>query len=118
MTSLPDRPDLNQLRIQTKELKRALVAGDQSALDRVLASHPKFAGRPAERAEGRTFTLRDAQVTVARELGFESWQKLLDAIDAHTIRWGASEDWSYFNRAFSVARELKHGYVGVDHLIL
>jgi hypothetical protein len=47
MTSLPDRPDLDQLRTQAKELKRALAAGEQAALDRVLASHPKYVGRPA-----------------------------------------------------------------------
>ncbi len=50
MTSPPDRPDLDQLRTQAKELKRALAAGDPGALERVVTSHPKYAGRPAERA--------------------------------------------------------------------
>jgi hypothetical protein len=33
MTSLPDRPDLRQLRIQAKELKRAIEAGVKGALN-------------------------------------------------------------------------------------
>ncbi len=41
MSSLSDRPDLNQLRTQAKEFKRAVEAGEQAAVDRVLASHPK-----------------------------------------------------------------------------
>jgi hypothetical protein len=67
MTSRPDRPDLDQLRTQAKELKRALAAGEQTAIDRLLASHPKFAGRPAERADGWTFTLRDARDRPGKE---------------------------------------------------
>ncbi|MDQ3499818.1 MAG: hypothetical protein M3488_02340 [Actinomycetota bacterium] len=74
MSVLPDRPDLNQLRIQAKELKRAFEQGEQSAIDRILESHPKFTGRRAERLEGWKLSLRDAQVTIARELGFESWR--------------------------------------------
>jgi len=77
MTSMPDPPDLDQIRIQAKALKLALLVGEQTALDRVLASHPKFAGRPAARLEGWTSTLRDAQATIARELGFGSWKALI-----------------------------------------
>jgi 2-oxo-4-hydroxy-4-carboxy--5-ureidoimidazoline (OHCU) decarboxylase len=49
MSSLLDRPDPNQLHTQAKELQRALAEGDEEARERVLASHPKFAGRPAAR---------------------------------------------------------------------
>lgn len=34
MSSLPDRPDLRQLRTRAKELKRAFEAGDQEAIAR------------------------------------------------------------------------------------
>lgn len=119
MTSRPDRPDLDQLRIQAKELKRALVAGDQVAMDRLLASHPKYAGRPAERTERQTFTLRDAQVTIARELGFESWKALLEEIDdTGTRRWNPPSDLQFITRAAAEATKLSHGYMGVDHLML
>jgi hypothetical protein len=119
MTSLPDRPDLHQLRIQAKELKRALSEGESEALDRVLASHPKYAGRPAERADGQVFTLRDAQATIARELGFDSWKALLEKLDVRsTRRWNPRSDNQFIARAGHQATKLKHGYVGVDHLVL
>ncbi|HXV70517.1 MAG TPA: hypothetical protein VEB69_03875 [Acidimicrobiia bacterium] len=44
MKQLPDRPHAGQLRTQAKELKRALTAGEPGAYQRVLESHPKFAG--------------------------------------------------------------------------
>jgi Clp amino terminal domain, pathogenicity island component len=119
MTSLPDRPNLDQLRSQAKELKRALAAGEDSALDRLLAAHPKYAGRPAERAEGRTFTLRDAQVTIARELGLDSWKDLLGQLDAPSVRrWDTGAEHELLSRAFRESKSLGHGHVGVEHLLL
>jgi hypothetical protein len=117
MTSLPDRPDLRQLRIQAKELKSAIEAGDQAALDRILASHPKFAGRPAERMEGWRFTLRDAQVTMARELGFDSWKALLIELEG-TPRWGSTASSDISRRAFAEARDLRHRYCTDLHFLL
>ena len=108
MTSLPDRPDLRQLRTRAKELRRAFEAGHQDAVARVLASHPKFAGRPAERLEGWRLTLRDAQATIARELGFDSW-KALSAKILGAPRWDASAASSDIaRRAFTEAQDLRH----------
>lgn len=119
MTSLPDRPDLHQLRIQAKELKRALADRDPAALDRVLASHPKFAGRPAERMDEWGFTLRDAQVTIARELGFDSWRDLLERLEGPAVeRWPGKEHHKIISRAYKESRELKAGFIGTDHLLL
>jgi hypothetical protein len=88
-------------------------------LERVLAHHPKFTGRPAERAEGWNFTLRDAQITIARELGFESWRSLLEGIDdAAPRRWNPVTDHQFIARALTQATKLQHGYTGVDHLML
>jgi hypothetical protein len=117
MTSLPDRPDLRQLRIQAKELKRAIEAGDQTALARVLASHPKFAGRPAERMEGWHFTLRDAQVTIARELGFESWKALLTEVEG-APRWDSTESSDISRRGFAEAQALHHSHCTDLHILL
>ncbi|MGH8923472.1 MAG: Clp protease N-terminal domain-containing protein [Acidimicrobiia bacterium] len=117
MTSLPDRPDLHQLRIQAKELKRAIKAGEQEALDRVLASHPKFAGRGAARMEGWTFTLRDAQVMIARELGFDSWKVLLTAVEG-APRWDSSVSFDISRRAFAEAQGLRHGFCTDSHFLL
>ena len=119
MTSLPDRPDLNQLRTQAKELKRLLASGEQVALDRVLASHPKFVDRPAERAEGWQFTLRDAQVTLARELGFESWKALLQEIQGPGVRrWSPSADHGLTARAFRETEKLGTRYCTIEHFLL
>lgn len=117
MTSLPDRPDLRQLRNQAKELKRALEAGEQEALDRVLASHPKFFGRPAERMEGWRFTLRDAQSIIARELGFDSWAALLTEVQG-VARWDVMASSDIVGRAFAQAKALGHRSCSDFHFLL
>ncbi|HKX75108.1 MAG TPA: Clp protease N-terminal domain-containing protein [Acidimicrobiia bacterium] len=119
MTSLPDRPDLHQLRLQAKELKRALTDRDPTALGRVLASHPKFAGRPAERMEEWGFSLRDAQMTIARELGFDAWKDLVRQIEGPAVmRWPSREHVKIISRVYKESRDLKAGFVGTDHLLL
>lgn len=118
MTSLPDRPDLHQLRIQAKELKRALSAGESEALNRVLASHPKFAGRPAERLEGWSFALRDAQVTIAREVGFDSWKALVNDFGHAEQRWDSRGSAALSHRAFKEAQLLKQSFCTQEHFLL
>jgi hypothetical protein len=71
MPSLPIRPDLDQYRTQSKELLAACEAGDPQALARVA----KYRGR------GEGPILSDAQLTLAREHGFESWPKFKRAIE-------------------------------------
>ncbi|HLK16195.1 MAG TPA: ankyrin repeat domain-containing protein [Fimbriimonadaceae bacterium] len=71
MSSTADRPDLRQLRIQAKELVRAVRAGDQGALSRVL---PYF-------KSGEAFKLAQAQLVLARERGFESWGGLVRVLE-------------------------------------
>ena len=69
---LPERPSLEQLRKQAKELLRQLRSGDESATARLHAHKPD------------TFEpiLADAQYVIAREHGFESWPKLVHHIQA------------------------------------
>ncbi len=69
--SLPDRPDLDQLRRQAKELRNAARDGDAEALARLRACHP--AGAPV--------TLAAAQLVVAREHGHASWPQLKAAVE-------------------------------------
>lgn len=119
MKKLPDRPDARPLRTQAKELKRALTAGDAEARQRVLEFHPKFAGRPAERMEGWTFTLRDAQATVAREYGFDSWKALVEETPGvEHPRWGDVDSTIVVGRAFEAARTAGNRWVGHDHVLL
>ncbi len=68
---LPANPNLTQLKRQAKELKSALESRDPDALERIRLSHPTFGD-----VGDRHFTLRDAQVTLAREYGFDGWHQL------------------------------------------
>ncbi len=72
MAVLPDRPNLDQLRHQAKELLRAARAGDGAAAGRIGA------------VSGR-FTLAAAQLAIAREYGFASWARLKAEVDAAAI---------------------------------
>ncbi|HEX5117633.1 MAG TPA: ankyrin repeat domain-containing protein [Pseudonocardiaceae bacterium] len=76
--SLPDRPDLRQLRRQAKELRDAARRGEPGALDRLARGHHVPAGDAV--------SLAAAQFVIARELGFASWPALKAAIEsrAHT----------------------------------
>lgn len=60
------KPNLTQLRVQSKELLRAVRAGDPDALRRIA---PYFPSADAMR-------LANSQLVVARENGFSSWAKL------------------------------------------
>jgi hypothetical protein len=118
MKSLLDHADIEQLRTQAKELKRALARDDAEAKQRILAYHPKYAGRPAERVGSWQYTLRDAQVTVAREYGFDSWKDLVAAVEGETVvRW-AGDGLSIIGRAFKEAMSLRQEHCGTDHVLL
>jgi ankyrin repeat protein len=82
--SLPERPDLDQLRRQAKELRDAARRGDAGALER-------FASQNLTPSQGPV-GLAAAQLVVARELGFSSWPKLRAAVDsAVAMRAGVEE---------------------------
>jgi hypothetical protein len=63
MSELPDRPDLDQLRRQARELLRAATNGEARAVTRL-------------RAVSERVTLSAAQLAVAREHGYPSWPAL------------------------------------------
>ena len=72
--SLPQRPDLDQLRRQAKELRDAARRSDPAAVERFGRHHPS--------AQAATAGLAAAQLVLARELGFPSWPRLKAAVDA------------------------------------
>jgi hypothetical protein len=102
---LPDHADLGQLRAQAKELRRAYAGGSPAAVARVEAVE---AARPAADGDLR---LRDAQLVVAREHGFDAWRELVQAVvtqqsggrDLH--RWFAvelnNETWDLIDNGLS-----------------
>ncbi|MEM6458399.1 MAG: ankyrin repeat domain-containing protein [Planctomycetota bacterium] len=70
---MPDRPDLNQLKTQAKELHRGFVANDPDACAEVKRW---FHAEP-----GHALTLSEAQLVLARSYGFTSWPKLKARVD-------------------------------------
>ena len=74
-TGLPARPSLEQLRKQARELLLSARSGDASAIARLSAAGPPRAAR------AHAPILADAQLAIARELGFRSWPHLVGAIE-------------------------------------
>ena len=66
---LPERPNLEQLRKQAKDLLRAVRANSAEALKRIGAADPK------------TFALHSAQRIISKEYGFKSWEALRREVD-------------------------------------
>jgi hypothetical protein len=75
--SFPDNADLSQLRQQAKELRRAYMGGSPAAVERVAAVRPGAVAPPT-----RDLQLRDAQLVIAREHGFDGWRDLTAAVVA------------------------------------
>lgn len=75
MSSLSERPNLEQYRRQAKDLLSAATSGSATALDTLRQHHPQALGKPKLR-------LSDAQHALARSLGFDSWPKLRLAVIA------------------------------------
>jgi hypothetical protein len=72
MPELPDRPNLDQLRRQARELLRAATHGEPGALARL-------------RAVSDRVTLSAAQLAVAREYGYQSWPALKAEVERRRL---------------------------------
>lgn len=75
-TPLPARASLSQLRMQAKDLRKAVTKGRPDAIERVRAHHPNYTNG---------FTLRDAQLTIAREYGLASWPELMAKVATELV---------------------------------
>jgi hypothetical protein len=75
--TLPAGADIGQLRSQAKDLRRAVAGGNPVALARLREVRPDV--DPAD------CTLRDAQLVVAREYGFDGWHDLVTKVGTDTI---------------------------------
>ena len=76
---LPDRPNLEHLRKQAKDLLRAYRAADPSAVVRIHGSLPRLSSSAVVRQD---LSLRDAQRVVALGHGFDSWLDLRNHIES------------------------------------
>ncbi len=102
---LPTNPNISHLKRQAKDLQAAVAASEPVALERVRSFHPRHglasdgsgsaaaANVDAPKFDAGSFTLRDAQATLAREYGFDGWhqlntvvgERMVDERDLH--RW-------------------------------
>ncbi|HVT13838.1 MAG TPA: ankyrin repeat domain-containing protein [Fimbriimonadaceae bacterium] len=76
---LPDRPNLDHLREQAKDLLRACRQGDTQATRRL----SQFSSPP--------FALSVAQLAIARDYGFAGWPKLVEEVERILAREGITE---------------------------
>ena len=76
--TLPERPSLDQLKHQAKELLEAFRNGAPAAAVEVAAHYRE--------PDPAAFALHDAQLVLARAYGFESWPKLKAFVDGATVR--------------------------------
>jgi ankyrin repeat protein len=78
---LPPRPNIEQYKKQAKDLAHHYDIGDFEAFERVRRQHPQFHNLPRTDPPSVLLTLPDAQFVVAREHGFQSWQKFTKYIE-------------------------------------
>ena len=73
---LPLRPSLQLLANLAKQLRKGHTNKDAAAIERFRLHHPRFASLQADQIAGTAISLRDAQLVIAREYGFEHWAAL------------------------------------------
>ncbi|MGH9162031.1 MAG: ankyrin repeat domain-containing protein, partial [Vicinamibacteraceae bacterium] len=86
---LPERPNLEQLKRQAKDLLHSAQTKDPAALAR-FRKLPACGGYTDD--DLGALALHDAQSVVAREHGFASWKALRDRVEELTLEFGAAVD--------------------------
>jgi hypothetical protein len=83
--ALPGNPDLRQLRARAKDLRRGAHRGVPADLDLLARHHPRGAALTASPDARAGVTLRDAQLALARSLGFEGWHALVQGVGRRRV---------------------------------
>jgi hypothetical protein len=78
---LPQKPSLQYLKYQAKDLLKARRAHDASAAQRIREFHPRWKKASDAEIFAAHLTLSDAQLAIAREYGFASWPRLKRRIE-------------------------------------
>lgn len=78
---LPPHPNLKQLKIQAKDLRKAIQAADAESIQRLKAHLPRFSDLTEDEIRDAEISLNDCQHAVAREYGFESWNWLRAVVE-------------------------------------
>lgn len=88
---LPDRPNLDHLKHQAKDLLREARARDAAALARFRAL-PAFARHSDAELTRASLGLHDAQSVIAREHGADSWNDLRERVEEATLEFAGAAD--------------------------
>jgi ankyrin repeat protein len=83
---LPERPNLEQLKKQAKDLLASAKNKNTAALARFRAL-PALAQKTDTELAALNFALHDAQSAVAREFGFPSWNALRERVEELTLQF-------------------------------
>jgi hypothetical protein len=75
--NLPANASTDQLRAQAKELRRAAAGGNPGAAARIREALPD--------ADPGQLILRDAQLVIAREYGFDGWHELIRKVGTRDV---------------------------------
>ena len=87
MSRLPERPNIDHLKKQAKELLRLYEAGEPAALARFRSFLPAAKGKDDAAIIALELKLHDAQVCIAREYGLPSWRNLRNYVDWSNARF-------------------------------
>jgi ankyrin repeat protein len=90
MPRLPERPNIDHLKKQAKELLRLYEAGDPSAFARLRNFLPAAEGKADAAIAALSLKLHDAQSCIAREYGLPSWRNLQHYVDWANSRFSQS----------------------------
>ena len=96
---LPGNSSLEHLKNQARVLQRQVRGADPQAIATVRELHPRFASAADDSPELASFPLTAAQLVIARQYGFASWNRLRQYADV-VIRPVASP--SELGRAFEL----------------
>jgi len=73
---LPPNPDLNHVKYQGRDLLKLHANRDLAAAQRIREFHPRFSEKTDAEIFYASLKLSEAQLTIARECGFNSWTSL------------------------------------------
>jgi hypothetical protein len=82
---LPPNPNLEHLKYQARDLRKAHAGRDRGAAQRIREFHPLCRELSDEAIFARKLSLSDAQLTIARERGFKSWPRLKAYVESSEL---------------------------------
>jgi ankyrin repeat protein len=88
---LPERPNLDHLKRQAKDLLHSARAKDLTALGRFRIL-PAFSRRSDDDLRRAAIALHDAQSVIAREYGFDSWNALRERVEEFAFELDTAVD--------------------------